>query len=49
MVYLSDHNKFSRYPMALRMVMNISQDMNPLLVWMLNFVDKMSKLKMGVG
>jgi hypothetical protein len=35
--------------MALRMVMNISQDMNPLLVWMLNFVDKMSKLKMGVG
>jgi hypothetical protein len=35
--------------MALRMVINISQDMIPLLVWMLNFVDKMSKLKMGVG
>jgi hypothetical protein len=35
--------------MALRMVINISQDPTPLLVWMLNFVDKMSKCKMGVG
>lgn len=49
MVYLSDHNKFSRYPMALRMVINLSQDPTPLLNWMINFIDKMSKVKMGLG
>ncbi len=57
LLYLSDINKFSRYPMALRMVINLSEDdldkgkcdgLISLLEWMVAFVDRMSKVRMPV-
>ena len=58
MVYLSDVNKFSRYPMALRMVITLDQaDMDKkgnsalleLFSWMLSFSQRMSKVRMNVN
>lgn len=46
MLYLSDINKFSRYSMAVRMVINLGDDLPHLLEWLITFVDRMAKLKM---
>lgn len=56
-MYLSDINKFSRYPMALRMVINLSdedlaknqgQGILNLLEWTMTFVDRISKTRQSV-
>jgi hypothetical protein len=56
-MYLSDINKFSRYPMALRMVINLSdedlaknqgQGILSLLEWTMTFVDRISKTRQSV-
>lgn len=50
LVYISDVNKFSRYPLAVRMVINLNQqDVPPMLEWLMSFVDRMAKVKMGQG
>ena len=50
MVYISDVNKFSRYPLAVRMVMNLNeQDIPPMLEWLMSFIERMSKVKMSQG
>lgn len=49
MVYMSDINKYSRYSMAVRMVINIGEDLIPLLEWLFTFVDRMSKIRMSAG
>lgn len=50
MVYISDVNKFSRYPMAVRMVVNLNtEDLVPMLEWLMSFVDRMAKVRMSVG
>ena len=50
LVYISDVNKFSRYPMAVRMVINLNEDdILPMLEWLINFVDRMAKAKMSIG
>ena len=49
MVYMSDVNRYSRYPMTVRMVLNLSKDMLPLVQWLLNYVDRMSKIRMSSG
>lgn len=36
--------------MAVRMVMNMNEeDIIPMLEWLMNFVDRMSKAKMSIG
>lgn len=50
MVYISDVNKFSRYPMAVRMVINLNKDdLPPMLEWLISFIDRVSKFKMNIG
>lgn len=50
LVYISDVNKYSRYPMAVRMVINLNEDdLQPMLQWLISFVDRMAKVKMSVG
>lgn len=50
LVYISDVNKFSRYPMAVRMVMSLNEDdILPMFEWLMSFVDRMSKAKMSIG
>ena len=50
LVYVSDVNKFSRYPMAARLVMNLNEeDIPPMLEWMISFVDRLAKMKMSQG
>lgn len=50
MVYISDVNKFSRYPMAVRMVINLhKEDLSPMLDWLINFIDRMAKVRMNKG
>ena len=50
LVYFSDVNKFSRYPMAIRMVMNMNEsDVEPMLEWLMSFVERISKAKMSAG
>jgi hypothetical protein len=50
LVYLSDVNKYSRYPMAVRMVLNLNaDDVVPMLEWLIGFVDRVAKLRMTVG
>lgn len=50
LVYISDVNKFSRYPMAVRMVINLnSDDLLPMLEWLMNFVDRIAKARMSIG
>lgn len=49
MVYLSDVNKFSRYSMAVRMVINIGPDVLPLVEWLMSFVDRMAKARISLG
>jgi len=46
---MSDINKYSRYSMAIRMVINIGEDLLPLLNWVIAFVDRMSKARMSAG
>lgn len=50
LVYISDVNKFSRYPMAVRMVINLNtEDLIPMVEWLIAFVDRMAKVRMSVG
>lgn len=49
MVYMSDVNQFSRYPMTVRMVTYLTKDILPLLQWLMSYVDRMSKLRMSSG
>jgi len=49
MVYMSDVNRYSRYPMTVRMVVNLGKDVLPLVEWLMNYVDRMSKIRMSSG
>ncbi len=49
MVYMSDVNRYSRYPMTVRMVINLSKDVLPMINWLVTYVDRMSKTKMTSG
>ena len=49
MVYMSDMNQFSRYPMTCRMVLTLGSDVVPLLQWLIAYVDRMSKIRMSSG
>lgn len=49
MLYLSDVNKYSRYAMAVRMVVNVGGDLGVLVEWLMGFVDRMAKIRMSVG
>ena len=49
MVYMSDVNRYSRYPMTVRMVINLSKDILPMINWLVTYVDRMSKTKMTSG
>lgn len=46
---MSDVNKFSRYPMTVRMVINLGKDVLPLVEWLISYVDRMSKARMSSG
>lgn len=48
-MYLSNHNKFSRYPLAVRMVVILSNETDKMIEWLIGFVDRMSKVKMTGG
>lgn len=49
MVYMSDVNAYSRYPMTVRMVINLGRDVLPLLAWLVAYVDRMAKTRMTSG
>ena len=49
MVYMSDVNRFSRYPMTVRMVINLCDDIIPLVEWLISYIDRMSKARMTSG
>ncbi len=49
MVYMSDVNQFSRYPMTVRMVLVLGKDVLPMLGWLVSYVDRMSKIRMSSG
>lgn len=49
MVYMSDVNRYSRYPMTVRMVLQLGEGVGPLVQWMLNYVDRMAKIRMSSG
>lgn len=50
LVYISDVNKFSRYPMAVRMVMLLNEKDIPAMVdWLMSFVDRMAKIKQNAN
>lgn len=49
MVYMSDVNRFSRYPMAVRLAMNLGPDVAPVMEWLMRYVDRMSKARMSSG
>lgn len=49
MLYMSDVNRYSRYPMTVRMVVNLGKDVLPLVEWLMNYVDRMSKIRMTSG
>lgn len=49
MVYMSDVNSYSRYPMTVRMVVNLGKDLIPLVSWLIAYVDRMSKTRMTSG
>lgn len=49
MVYMSDVNQFSRYPMTVRMVLYLGKDLLPLVHWLLAYVDRMAKIRMSSG
>jgi len=49
MVYMSDVNRYSRYPMTVRMVINLGKDVLPLVQWLLAYVDRMSRIRMSSG
>lgn len=50
LVYISDVNKFSRYPMAVRMVMALNDtDVPNMIDWLMSFVDRMSKAKQSIN
>jgi hypothetical protein len=49
MVYMSDVNSYSRYPMSVRMVINLGKDLMPLVGWLITYVDRMSKTRMTSG
>ena len=49
MVYMSDVNRYSRYPMTVRMVINLGRDVLPLVQWLVGYVDRMSKIRMTSG
>ena len=49
MVYMSDVNRYSRYPMTVRMVINLSKDILPMINWLVTYVVRMSKTKMTSG
>jgi hypothetical protein len=49
MVYMSDVNSSSRYPMTVRMVINLGKDLIPLVGWLINYVDRMAKTRMTSG
>lgn len=49
MLYMSDVNRFSRYPMTVRMVINLGRDVLPLVEWLITYVDRMSKIRMSSG
>ncbi len=46
---MSDVNRYSRYPMTVRMVINLSKDILPMINWLVTYVDRMSKTKMTSG
>ena len=49
MVYMSDVNRFSRYPMTVRMAMYLNSDVVPMMQWLMSYVDRMSKTRMSSG
>ncbi len=49
MLYMSDVNRYSRYPMTVRMVINIGKDVVPLVNWLITYVDRMAKARMTSG
>jgi hypothetical protein len=49
MVYMSDVNSSSRYPMTVRMVVNLGKDVVPLVAWLIGYVDRMAKTRMTSG
>lgn len=49
MVYMSDVNQFSRYPMTVRLVVTLGRDVLPMVRWLLGYVDRMSKARMSSG
>lgn len=49
MVYMSDVNPYSRYPMTVRMVINLGKDVVPLVGWLIAYVDRLSKIRMTSG
>lgn len=49
MVYMSDVNRYSRYPMTVRMVLYLGESLLPLMQWLINYVDRMSKTRMTSG
>lgn len=50
LVYISDVNKFSRYPMAVRMVLTLHPTgIIPMLEWLVGFIDRVASIKMGAG
>lgn len=49
MVYMSDVNQYSRYPMTVRMVINLGKDVLPMVKWLISYVDRMSKIRMSSG
>ena len=49
MVYMSEVNPYSRYPMTFRMVVNLGKDVLPLVGWLITYIDRMSKIRMTSG
>ena len=49
MIYMSDVNTYSQYPMTVRIVVNLGKDLLPLVGWLMAYVDRMSKIIMTSG
>lgn len=49
MVYMSDVNRYSRYPMTVRMIVYVGKDLLPMVQWLITYVDRMSKIRMSSG
>ena len=45
LLYLSTQNKYSRYPLAVRMVLLLNSDIMPMIEWLMRFADRIHKLK----